>query len=200
MSWLSFLGQRGGDETERREATPDPASERAPDTTTTDTAAEFATAEAATQGGAAGGAAGDASGDASGGQPGDGSWNFEALKPEPPAPAQAAPGFASDPLKTLELKPQIVEALSTVFDPEIPVNIYELGLIYDVIIDAEARVQIKMTLTSPACPAAQQLPGEVQDKVRRVPGVKAAAVEIVWDPPWSPERMSDVARLQLGFF
>ncbi|MEW6321051.1 MAG: SUF system Fe-S cluster assembly protein [Acidobacteriota bacterium] len=97
-----------------------------------------------------------------------------------------------------ELRPQVVEALRTVFDPEIPVNIYELGLIYDVLVDAQARVGIRMTLTAPACPAAQTLPPEVRDKARAVAGVRDAKVEIVWDPPWTRDRMSEVAKLQLG--
>jgi FeS assembly SUF system protein len=92
-----------------------------------------------------------------------------------------------------------VDALTLVYDPEIPVNIYELGLVYDVVVDADAHVHIRMTLTSPACPAAQQLPGEVRDRVRAVAGVADATVEVVWDPPWSPDRMSEAARLQLGF-
>jgi len=104
----------------------------------------------------------------------------------------------ADPLKTLELKPLVVEALNLVYDPEIPVNIYELGLIYDVVIDAAAHVHVQMTLTSPACPSAQQLPVEVRDRIRSVTGVSDATVEVVWDPPWGPDRMSDVARLQLG--
>jgi FeS assembly SUF system protein len=108
------------------------------------------------------------------------------------------PTAVADPLKTFELKPRVIEALSAVFDPEIPVNIYELGLIYDIVVDAQAHVHIKMTLTSPACPSAQQLPGEVQDKVRSVQGVSGATVDIVWDPTWTPDRMSDAARLQLG--
>lgn len=96
------------------------------------------------------------------------------------------------------LKDRIVEALKTVYDPEIPVDIYELGLIYDIEIGPEACVAIRMTLTAPACPAAGILPGEVEDRVRGVPGVKEARVELVWDPPWSKERMSEAARLQLG--
>lgn len=115
--------------------------------------------------------------------------------PEAPPPA---PALQPDPLATLELKPRVIEALSTVYDPEIPVNIYELGLIYDIVIDAERRVLVKMTLTSPNCPSAQSLPGEVRYKVRDVEGVTDAFVEIVWEPPWSMDRMSDVARLQLG--
>lgn len=99
----------------------------------------------------------------------------------------------------VELQDQVIEALRTCFDPEIPVNIYELGLIYDVKVDPSGEVGIQMTLTSPHCPAAASLPGEVEDKVRAIPGVTAATVEITWDPPWDPSRMSDAARLQLGF-
>jgi len=133
------------------------------------------------------------------GEDGEG-WNTSApTEPPPPKPGAKAFGPA-DPLKTLELKPKIIEAIQTVFDPEIPVNIYELGLIYDVVIDAEARVSIAMTLTSPACPSAQQLPSEVQFKVKALEGVNDAVVEIVWEPPWSPDKMSDAARLQLGLW
>jgi FeS assembly SUF system protein len=105
-----------------------------------------------------------------------------------------------DPAITAELQPQIVEALKTVYDPEIPVDIYELGLIYEIIADANRNVLVKMTLTSPACPSAQQLPSEVRYKVKAVPGVTDAHVEIVWEPPWSKERMSEAAKLALGFF
>jgi len=104
-----------------------------------------------------------------------------------------------------ELEELVVRALKTVYDPEIPVNIYELGLIYDVVVgpaDAagEHPVQIKMTLTSPACPVAGSLPGEVEQKVQSVPGVERAEVELVWDPTWNPGMMSEAARLELGFF
>jgi FeS assembly SUF system protein len=105
---------------------------------------------------------------------------------------------AADPLQTLALKPLVIDALHTVFDPEIPVNIYELGLIYDVTVDADARVHVTMTLTSPACPSAQQLPVEVREKIRAIAGVREADVEVVWEPPWTMDQMSDVARLQLG--
>ena len=105
-----------------------------------------------------------------------------------------------DPLKTLELKPKIVEQLSTVFDPEIPVNIYELGLIYDVVVDAQGLAVIRMTLTAPGCPAAVTLPAEVQGKVKAIDGVSDARVDLVWDPPWDKDRMSDAAKLQLGIF
>jgi FeS assembly SUF system protein len=94
----------------------------------------------------------------------------------------------------------IVEALKTVYDPEIPVNIYEMGLIYDLNVEPGGQVQIKMTLTSPGCPVAGTLPGEVKDKVESVPGVAAAEVEVVWDPVWNPSMMSEAARLQLGMF
>jgi FeS assembly SUF system protein len=104
----------------------------------------------------------------------------------------------ADPHRTLALKPDVVEAISGVFDPEIPVNVYELGLIYDIVIDAEAVVHVTMTLTSPMCPSAQQLPADVQARVRAVAGVADAQVEIIWEPPWTAELMSDVARLQLG--
>ncbi len=98
------------------------------------------------------------------------------------------------------LQGPIIEAVKTVYDPEIPVDIYELGLIYDIVVDAERRVLVRMTLTSPACPSAQQLPSEVRFKVKAVPGVTDAWVEIVWEPPWDKDRMSEAAKLQLGFF
>ncbi len=104
----------------------------------------------------------------------------------------------SDPLNTLKLKPLIIEAISTVFDPEIPVNIYEMGLVYDIDVDADNVVHVKMTLTSPACPSAQQIPVDVRQKVCAVPGVTDAKVEIVWEPTWTMEKMSEAARLQLG--
>jgi FeS assembly SUF system protein len=119
--------------------------------------------------------------------------------PEPgPAPAEAAPAAAARVPSDLENG--IVEALKTVFDPEIPVNIYELGLIYDLDIQEGGAVQVKMTLTSPGCPVAGSLPGEVKDRVAGVPGVTSADVEVVWDPTWNPSMMSEAARLQLGMF
>ena len=96
-------------------------------------------------------------------------------------------------------KAAIVSVLKTVFDPEIPVDIYELGLIYDIKI-RDNMVDVNMTLTSPNCPAAQTLPVEVKEKVETVPGVEQANVEIVWDPPWGMEMMSDEAKLELGYF
>ena len=118
-----------------------------------------------------------------------------------PAPEGATrTPLVSDPLATLKFKPEIINALSTIFDPEIPVNIYELGLIYDVIVDAEGLVEIRMTLTAPGCPAAQSLPAQVQQRVRDLEGVTDVHVEIVWDPPWTKDKMSEAARLQLGIF
>jgi FeS assembly SUF system protein len=109
-----------------------------------------------------------------------------------------APSVQGDP--TLPLKDRVINALKTVFDPEIPVDIYELGLIYLLEVSDEGEVNIQMTLTSPACPVAGSLPGEVQKKVESVAGVKSAKVELVWEPPWSQERMTEAARLELGFF
>lgn len=106
--------------------------------------------------------------------------------------------MTADPVLELSLRPRIIEALCSVYDPEIPVNIWELGLIYEIEIDSERRVQIRMTLTAPGCPSAQALPLEVERKVRDVEGVEDVYVEVVWEPAWSAERMSDAARLQLG--
>lgn len=120
------------------------------------------------------------------------------------APAEQRPlqtaGMMNDSQKSAMLMPLIVKALSTVFDPEMPVNIYELGLVYDVIVEASSSVGIRMTLTAPACPAAQFLPGQVKKAVEAVPGVADVKVDIVWDPPWTRDRMSDAAKLQLGMF
>ena len=96
------------------------------------------------------------------------------------------------------IREEIVERLRTVFDPEIPVNIYELGLIYEVAVDDAGAAKIRMTLTSPMCPAAEMLPPEVETKAREVPGVTHVELELVWDPPWSPDMMSEAARLDLG--
>jgi FeS assembly SUF system protein len=94
----------------------------------------------------------------------------------------------------------VIEAIATVYDPEIPVNIYELGLVYAVDVHDDGRVKVEMTLTAPACPSAQELPEQVRDAVLTVPGVTGCEVETVWDPPWDPSRMSDEARLQLNMF
>ena len=108
--------------------------------------------------------------------------------------AEPAAETSSEP----SLKDQVVEAIRTVYDPEIPVNIYDLGLIYNVDVDETHTGDVKMTLTSPACPVAGSLPPEVEAKIRAVENVMDAAVEIVWDPPWNPNMMSDAAKLQLG--
>ena len=119
-----------------------------------------------------------------------------------PATAAAEPAtpIEIDEAKTLELKPKIVDQLVTVFDPEIPVNIYELGLIYDIGVDATGLAVIQMTLTAPGCPAAITLPAEVQGKVKSVDGVSDARVDLVWEPPWDKDRMTDAAKLELGMF
>jgi FeS assembly SUF system protein len=123
---------------------------------------------------------------------------------QPPAPepsvSSTQAGVVPDPAKTDALRPAIVQAISTVFDPEIPVNIWELGLIYDVAVDAAGVAAIRMTLTAPGCPAAQSLPVEVRSKVKAVAGVTDATVDVVWEPAWSKDRMSDAARLQLGMW
>ena len=120
--------------------------------------------------------------------------------PTDPAPEVPAVSPAVSPADPSDVENGIVEALKTVFDPEIPVNIYELGLIYDVDIQDGGRVQVKMTLTSPGCPVAGSLPGEVKAKVEAVPGVASAEIDLVWDPAWNPSMMSEAARLQLGMF
>jgi FeS assembly SUF system protein len=112
----------------------------------------------------------------------------------PPAPA------ASVPEDGQTLEERVIAAAKTCYDPEIPVNIYELGLIYKLDVDASGDVQIKMTLTSPACPVAGQLPKDVQAKVAAVSGVKSVNVEVVWDPPWDKSMMSESAMLELGLF
>jgi FeS assembly SUF system protein len=99
-----------------------------------------------------------------------------------------------------ELHNKIVEVLKTCYDPEIPVNIFELGLIYGISIDDELNVGIAMTLTSPMCPVAGSLPPEVEAKVSNVQGVKSCKVNVVWDPPWNPAMMSEEAKLQLGMY
>ena len=97
-----------------------------------------------------------------------------------------------------DLQAAVVEALKSVYDPEIPVDIYELGLIYDVQIDEDGDAVVLMTLTTPHCPVAESLPNEVELRVLSVPGIRDAEVKLVWDPPWDPSKMSDEARLELG--
>ena len=100
-------------------------------------------------------------------------------------------------MSPLEL--EVMKALRTVFDPEIPVNIYDLGLIYALKVDKNGVADVKMTLTAPSCPVAGILPGQVEAKVREVPGITDVKLELVWDPPWDKSRMSDAAKLELGF-
>src|SRR5438874_6595942 len=113
---------------------------------------------------------------------------------EDPSPRGGAAGSerpSSNDVGMLEQR--VVAALRTIYDPEIPVNIYDLGLVYELRVEAGGKVNIRMTLTAPGCPVAQSFPGTVEQAVRRVPGVGAAHVELVWDPPWSRERMSEAA-------
>lgn len=102
--------------------------------------------------------------------------------------------------KLNELTDAIIAELKTVFDPEIPVDIFELGLIYKIDVDDDMKVDIDMTLTAPGCPVAGEMPGWVQDAVKRVPGLSDVKVNLVFDPPWDPSRMSDEARLELNMF
>jgi FeS assembly SUF system protein len=118
--------------------------------------------------------------------------------PQPPATPEAPSSFTRDPLQTLTFTPKIVDALAKVFDPEIPVNIYELGLVYDIDVDSDANVLVRMTLTAPACPSAQTIPLDAERRIREVEGLKDVKVEVVWDPPWTKDRMSDAAKLTLG--
>lgn len=97
-----------------------------------------------------------------------------------------------------DIERRAIEAIQTCYDPEVPVNIHEMGLIYGVAVDPLGQVTVTMTLTAPNCPAAQSLPAEVEEKVRAVDGVSDVHVDIVWEPPWDPSRMSDAAKLQLG--
>jgi FeS assembly SUF system protein len=98
------------------------------------------------------------------------------------------------------IKQQVIAAIQTVYDPEIPINIWEVGLIYEVNVDDDGKAHILMTLTSPNCPVAESLPSDVKEAVTAVEGVTEAEVEITWDPPWDPEMMSEAAQLELGFY
>jgi len=121
---------------------------------------------------------------------------------QPPAPdaGHETDALVADPVKTDALAPAIQAALKKVFDPEIPVDIWELGLIYDVFVTADGVAAIRMTLTAPACPAAQILPGQVRDAAKGVEGITDAKVDVVWEPGWTKDRMSDVAKMQLGMW
>ncbi|TVQ88861.1 MAG: DUF59 domain-containing protein [Deltaproteobacteria bacterium] len=119
--------------------------------------------------------------------------------PEAPPPKELPPvGEPASDEERSSIREGVLEALQTIYDPEIPVDIYALGLIYDVDVKETRDVEIRMTLTSPNCPAAQSLPGEVEVKSAGIQGVRSAMVDIVWDPPWGPERMSEEARLELN--
>lgn len=98
-----------------------------------------------------------------------------------------------------QLEAQVIDACRECYDPEIPVNIYDLGLIYDIVVNDDATVNVRMTLTSPMCPVAGTLPGEVETSIRKIAGVKDATVDLVWEPAWNPDMMSEAAKLELGF-
>ena len=125
---------------------------------------------------------------------------LEAERPAPHAPQMPASVSAIPPAELEQITQDIVAALKTVYDPEIPVDIYELGLIYKVDIDDARKVSIHMTLTAPGCPVAGEMPGWVENAVCAVPGVADVQVEMVFDPPWSPDRMSDEAQVAIGWF
>ena len=118
------------------------------------------------------------------------------MEPSENATPQAQPAAPS--AEDEKIRDGVIEVLRTVFDPEIPVNIYELGLVYDVEVRPEHKVYIRMTLTSPMCPVAETLPPEVQEKARGVAGVSDVEIDLVWDPPWNPSMMTEAARLELG--
>jgi FeS assembly SUF system protein len=111
----------------------------------------------------------------------------------PPLPPEAADS-------SLPLEDRVVAVLKTIYDPELPLDIYSLGLIYGLDVSPDGNVQVRMTLTAPACPVAGSLPGEIESKLKSIPGVTAAKVELVWDPPWDKSRLSEEAALQLGLF
>jgi FeS assembly SUF system protein len=121
----------------------------------------------------------------------DAEKSVAAISPPP------ATGKTLTPIEIKLLEGQVIKALRQIYDPEIPVNIYELGLIYSIEVDDTAAVKVRMTLTAPACPVAGSLPGEVEKRIEVIPEVRSAIVDLVWDPPWSKERMSELARLTL---
>ena len=121
--------------------------------------------------------------------------------PPPPAPTDLkTAGLVNDAARHADLEPKVRAAIKTVFDPEIPVNVYDLGLIYEIIVTSDSVVGVRMTLTAPACPAAQWLPAQVEQKAKSVEGVSDALVDVVFEPPWTKDRMSDAAKLQLGLW
>src|SRR6187397_1195816 len=121
-------------------------------------------------------------------------------QPTTPDTTHDTDGLVADAVKTEELRPGLTAALKKVYDPEIPVDIWELGLIYDLFVTADGVAAIRMTLTAPACPAAQILPGQVGEAAKTVEGITDAQVDVVWEPGWTKDRMSDVAKLQLGMW
>ena len=121
------------------------------------------------------------------------------IAPDPSAP-EASPASAAAPAPAGEtVHDRVVQMMQTIFDPEIPINIYEMGLIYDLDVNTDGDVVISMTLTSPTCPVAESLPPEVEAKVGSVEGVRTVKVDLTWEPPWTPERMSEAAKLELGY-
>jgi FeS assembly SUF system protein len=123
-----------------------------------------------------------------------------AWTPDGEKPMQQPPEPAAAPASGLPSEDALIEAIATVYDPEIPVNIYELGLIYAIEIADDGAVKVEMTLTAPGCPSAQELPEQVREAVLMVDGVRSCAVDTVWDPPWDPSRMTEEARLQLNMY
>ena len=121
-------------------------------------------------------------------------------QPAPPSPpnAPSAPGNTPEAEAEKTLEDKVVDVLRTVYDPEIPINIHELGLIYEVDVSDEGHVHVVMTLTSPNCPVAESLPAEVETKVKGIHGVTGVKLELTWEPPWGPDKMTEAARLQLG--
>jgi FeS assembly SUF system protein len=120
----------------------------------------------------------------------------EDIKAEPQADGASAPPAVVD---TAAIEQEIIARIKTVYDPEIPVDIWEMGLIYSIDVSPAGEVNVKMTLTAPACPSAEEIPGMVETRVASVPGVTKTKVEVVWDPPWDKDRMSEAAKLRLGF-
>jgi FeS assembly SUF system protein len=123
--------------------------------------------------------------------------DLQAAKPAEPKPEPIGPVTPLTPLEKKLLEGKVIKAVRQIYDPEIPVNIYELGLIYSIDVDDTAGVKVKMTLTAPACPVAGSLPGEVEKRIEAIPEVRSADVELVWEPAWSKDRMSELARLTL---
>lgn len=120
--------------------------------------------------------------------------------PSVAAPVSAPPSNVTTSIRRKLLEGKVIEAIRQVYDPEIPINIYELGLIYEIDVRDDNSVKVKMTLTAPACPVAGSLPGEVEKRIENVPEVKSAEVELVWEPAWDRSRMSEAAQLELGLF